>query len=258
MTDLDTLFSKQAREGLSKESPTPLYYQLYSLLKGLILNGTLPLGERMPTEEQLADTFSVSRITAKRAMDELAAENLVERRRGKGTHVIYQYEQRPVKAPLTGMLQEIESMARSSSATVLECSMMQPPQDIREELELETGDTALFLERVRERDGIKFAYYRSWTAGVKMPRRKSLFETTPRLSYFRENGMDVTHVTQTISAAAATADQARVLGVAEGSPLLSLTRRSFNTEGDREHLRDYLQVLYNPDHFQYKMDLKIE
>ena len=119
MTDLDTLFSKQAREGLSKESPTPLYYQLYSLLKGLILNGTLPLGERMPTEEQLADTFFVSRITAKRAMDELAAENLVERRRGKGTHVIYQYEQRPVKAPLTGMLQEIESMARSSSATVL-------------------------------------------------------------------------------------------------------------------------------------------
>jgi GntR family transcriptional regulator len=258
MTNLDTLFSQETRDGLSKESPTPLYFQLYSLLKGLILNGTLPLGERMPTEEQLADTFSVSRITAKRAMDELAAEDLVERRRGKGTHVTYQYKQGPVKAPLIGMLQEIESIARNTSATVLECNMMQPPQDIREELELAQGDTALFLVRVRERDGTKFAYYRSWTAGVNMPRRKTVFEKTPRLTYFRENGLDVTHVTQTLSAVAATPEQASVLGVSQGAPLLSLIRRSYNKEGNREHMRDYLEVVYHPDHFQYKMDLKID
>jgi GntR family transcriptional regulator len=67
---LDTLFSKRIREGLNKESPTPLYHQLYSLLHGFILNGTLPAGERMPTEEQLSTIFLVSRITAKRAMDE--------------------------------------------------------------------------------------------------------------------------------------------------------------------------------------------
>ena len=133
MSNTATLFSEQNLENLNKESPTPLYFQLYSLLKARILDGTLPLGQRMLTEEELAATFGVSRITAKRAMDELAGEALVERRRGKGTHIIYHYSLRPVQAPLTGMLQEIESMARNSSAHVLECKMLQPPQNVRVE-----------------------------------------------------------------------------------------------------------------------------
>lgn len=258
MQTMEKLFSKRAREGLSKESPTPLYFQLYDLLKAMILNGTLPHGERMPTEEQLADFFRVSRITAKRAMDELAAEDLVERRRGKGTHVIYQYTPKPVKAPLVGMLQEIESMARNTNAIVLTCEMLHPPQDIREELGLTPGETALHLIRVREREGVKFGYYTSWTAGVKMPRRKSLFENKPRLTYFRENGVDITHVTQTISAVAADGNLAEALSIPEGSPLLSLVRRSYNKTGDAEQLWDYMHVLYNPEHFQYKMDLEVD
>ena len=119
---------------LDKNSPTPLYFQLYSLLKGLILDGTLSFGTRMPTEEVLATLFSVSRITAKRAMDDLAGEALLERRRGKGTHVTYRYSPRPVKAPLVGMLQEIETMARNSRARVIRCSLQEPPQAIRDEL----------------------------------------------------------------------------------------------------------------------------
>ncbi|MFN2288286.1 MAG: GntR family transcriptional regulator [Chromatocurvus sp.] len=258
MDNASTIFSHRDMKNLNRESPTPLYFQLYSLLKTLILNGTLALGQRMPTEEELAKTFAVSRITAKRAMDELADESLVERRRGKGTHIIYRYSPKPVKAPLTGMLEEIESMARNSSARVLECKMMQPPRAIRDELELEPGETALYLVRVRERESREFGYYVSWTAGVKPPRSKQVFENTPRITYFRDNGLELTHVTQTITAVAANAEAAHELQVAEGSPLLSLVRRSYNQEEDREHLRDYLQVVYNPEHFQYKMDLNIE
>ena len=255
---LDSLFSKRIREGLNKESPTPLYHQLYSLLHGLILNGTLPAGERMPTEEQLSTIFLVSRITAKRAMDELAADKLVERRRGRGTHVIYKYTPKPVQAPLTGMLQEIESMARNSQASILECEMMRPPQDILEELELKAGDTALHLVRLRGREGLNFGYYMSWTVGVEKPKNQKLFETIPRLTYFRDNGLEVTHVTQTISACAASSESALALNVPEGSPLLSLTRRSYNKVNNQEHLMDHRHVLYNPELFQYKMDLKLD
>lgn len=258
MTSLDTLFSQRVRDGLSKASPEPLYYQLYSLLKGMIVDGTLGFGERMPTEEQLAETFQVSRITAKRAMDELAAEDLVERRRGKGTHITYQYSPKPVKAPLVGMLQEIESMARNSKADILECNMMQPPQELRDELELEVGEPALHLVRVRERDGRKFGYYESWTAGVKMPRKPTVFTRKPRLTWFRENGLEITHVTQTITAVAADGAVAKALGVPVGAPLLSLTRRSYNKDGGAEQLRDYMHVQYVPEHFQYKMDLELE
>ena len=67
---MDDIFSSHLIGQVSKSSPTPLYHQLYSLLKARILDGTLALGLRLPPEEQLADLFKVSRITAKRAMDE--------------------------------------------------------------------------------------------------------------------------------------------------------------------------------------------
>ena len=113
---MDDVFSPHLIGQLSKASPTPLYHQLFSILKARIVDGTLSLGLRLPPEERLADLFKVSRITAKRAMDDLADEGLVERRRGRGTHVIYQYSPKPVHAPLTGMLLEIQSMARNSTA----------------------------------------------------------------------------------------------------------------------------------------------
>jgi len=258
MAQIQSLFSQKQRRLLSKDSPTPLYFQLYNLLKNCILDGTFEKGMRLPTEKELSSEFGVSRITAKRSLDELAEEQLVERHRGKGTHVIYQYKPKPVHAPLVGMLQEIESMARNSRAVVLDSAMLQPPQHIRDEFGLEAGDTALYLERVREREGLRFGYYASWTMGVKKPRSAKIFEKTPRLSYFRQNGLEVTHVKQTISAVGAPAEAAEALGVEVGSPLLSLTRRSYNTVDGQEHLMDYLRVLYHPDRFQYRMDLTIE
>lgn len=256
---MEEVFSPHFIGQISKESPTPLYHQLFSLLKSRILDGTLALGLRLPPEERLASLFSVSRITAKRAMDDLATEGLVERRRGRGTHVIYQYSPKPVQAPLTGMLQEIESMARNSSANILDYGMRVPPQAVRDELRLSDGDTALHLLRVRERDGMKFGYYTSWTADVEMPADPAIFENTPRLSFFRQQGLEVSHVTQTLSAVSADASVASALGVSEGAPLLSLTRRSYQKTGaGDEQILDFLEVLYNPAHFQYSMDLTLD
>ena len=150
-------------------------------------------------------------------------------------------------------------MARNSVAHVLDFGMRVPPQAIRNELGLEDGESALHLLRVRERDGMRFGHYTSWTAGVQMPSDPSLFENTPRLSFFRQQGLEVSHVTQTLSAASADAAVASALGVAEGSPLLSLTRRSYQKSGsEAEQILDFLVVLYNPEHFQYSMDLTLE
>ena len=80
------IFGSNGRSLLKHESHTPLYHQIYTLLKAAILDGTLENGAQVPTELQLASAFDVSRITVKRAMDELANDKLVERRRAKGTH----------------------------------------------------------------------------------------------------------------------------------------------------------------------------
>jgi GntR family transcriptional regulator len=258
MNSIAEIFSETQLQALQQDIPTPLYFRLYSLLKNTILDGTIAHGAQMPTEQQLAETFSVSRITAKRAMDELAAEHMVQRRRGKGTHVTYEYSPQPVKAPLVGMLQEIESMARHSDVKVLECKKLQPPAIVKDALGIAEKEKALHLVRVRSRDGQPFGYYVSWTNGLSKAVSKRDFLKSPRLAVFRKQGLKITHVTQTISAVAATDELATQLQTNIGAPLISLIRRSFETRKGQEHMVDYLQVFYHPDRFQYQMDLKMD
>jgi GntR family transcriptional regulator len=115
----------------------PLYHQLYIVLKKAILDGTIPYDAQMPTEQQLAATFDVSRITAKRAMDELAAEKLVARFRGKGSHVTYHYQPEPVSAPLVGMLKGPVEIAKHGSVRVITTERAVPPADVRRTLDLD-------------------------------------------------------------------------------------------------------------------------
>lgn len=258
MDTLADFFDQTQYQELRQDAPTPLYYQIYSILKQAILNGAVANGTQMPTEQQLAESFGVSRITAKRAMDELAGEDLVERRRGKGTHVTYQYVPKPVQAPLIGMLQEIESMARNTQVQVITCRRAQPPAPIADTLHLDKGVKALQLTRVRSREGQPFGHYASWTTGLEAPLTKRDFRDAPRLEIFRRHGLNITHVTQTISAEAATSELAKRLNTSVGSPLISLIRHSYTTRGGEEQIVDYLHTHYHPERFQYQMDLKID
>ena len=258
MDALTEIFSRAQGQILRDHAPTPLYFQLYSLLKQAVLDGTVPNGTQMPTEQQLAESFDVSRITAKRAMDELAKEQLVERQRGRGTYVTYEYAPKPVRAPLIGMLQEIESMGRHSQVRVITCKRMQPPAEIRSLLDLEEKETPLYLVRVRSRDDQPFGYYASWTRGIVKPVNKRDFREATRLEIFRRQGLDITHVTQTISAEAATPELAEYMETRVGAPLISLVRHSFTTDGTGEKLVDYLHAHYHPERFQYQMDLRLD
>lgn len=255
MSQINNLISLKQQKSLDPNSHTPLYHQLYTLFKKVILNGTLPHGAFMPTEQQLSEAFDVSRITSKRAMDELAAEKLVERRRGKGTHVIFKYTPGSVKAPLVGLLQEIESMARQTKVKVMSVDMLKPPETIREKLKLDHDQTAIKIVRTRSRDGIPFGYYVSWTIGLDKKPSIQTLESIPRLELFREKGLDFTHVKQTLTACAADEVLAESIDAEVGAPLLSMIRQSFDAN---EKPIDYMQVYYHPERFQFEMDLTID
>jgi GntR family transcriptional regulator len=253
-----TLFTRNLRRHVSADLPAPLYYQLYSLIKNYILDGSLHHGDKLPSEQELAELFDVSRITAKRAVNELAAEHLVERARGKGTHVIYKYSPKPVTAPMIGLLKEIESIAEDSTATVIECVMSKPPQTIGAEFGLKRDDTLLHLTRTRERGGSAFGYFDSWTAGLQVPESNDVFVNQSRYQYFRDNDIHISHITQTIGATAACPILAKHLNVAVGAPLLNLVRRSFRQNGEQEELVDFIHARFNTELFQYQMDLKLD
>ncbi len=237
-------------------SRVPLYHQLYSVLKGAIMDGTIPYDAQMPTEQQLAATFDVSRITAKRAMDELAAENLIARFRGKGSHVIYHFTPQPVRAPLVGMLENLKEMGKHSEVQVLEIEKVVPPADVREILGLGNGETAHKLVRVRSNEeGEPFAFYVSWTVGISKGFTKRNLENTPRLDVIRNNGIDIASIEQVLSAETATEQVASLLECEPGSALLSIRRK---THDQNDVIVDVLDCLYNPQRYQYAMVLSID
>jgi len=256
--DLNSVVSDKQRWNLTADSPTPLYHRLYLLLRSYILDGTLTEGMQLPTEQDLAREFDVSRITTKRALDELANDKLVARLRGKGTYVTHRLKPEPLHAPMVGLLQEIESLGSETRATVLDAGVLQPPQEVRLKLGLQAGQTALYLARVRHQNGARFGFYRSWTRGMQLPDDLSLFEGTPRMTYFRNQGLRCRYMRQVISAEAASESSSEALGVAIGSPLLCLTRCIYPDRGNDSDAVDYLKVLYHPGRFEYHINLDLE
>ena len=67
--------------------PTPLYHQIYLILRDRIRAGVLARNALLPGEQELGRLFNVSRITVKRALNELAADGLISRHRGRGSIV---------------------------------------------------------------------------------------------------------------------------------------------------------------------------
>jgi GntR family transcriptional regulator len=253
---ISTLFSQRDLGSLQSEAPTPLYYQIYSLLKHRILDGAIPNGTQMPTEQQLAEAFSVSRITAKRAMDELAGEKLVDRRRGKGTHVTYHYEPEAVEAPLSAVLDKLASTGLKTKVKVLDVGKLVPPGNVRSDLGLESGEKAHRVIRVRySDDGAPFAHHVSWTPGIKSGYTERELGKRVRLDILKDNGIEIHHIEQCLGAVAAPDFVARELGMQEGDAVLTLTRRSFTADG---RVVDILYCHYHPRRFQYRMSMSMD
>ncbi|MGJ8686878.1 MAG: GntR family transcriptional regulator [Spongiibacteraceae bacterium] len=253
---IEKLFSDHDLKSLRGDTPTPLYHQTYLLLKGRILDGSIAFGAKMPTEQHLAEVFGISRITAKRAMDELANENLVDRRRGKGTHVTYHYEPEAVSAPLTGMLEKLANLGRHTKIKVLDLAEVSPPAAIKKQLGLQDGEKAFRLLRVRSSDeGVPFAYYESWTAGIKSGFTRKNLESAVRLDVIKSNGIKLAKVEQDLSAIAVNAEVARELEMETGEPALTLLRQSYSEDG---RLVDILSCQYNPRRFIYRMSLGVD
>ncbi|MGJ8669326.1 MAG: GntR family transcriptional regulator [Oceanococcus sp.] len=256
MASMQELFSTREMKALQDEAPTPLYFQLFTLLKNRILNGSIPYSEQMPTEEDLAKGFGVSRITAKRALDDLASEELVERRRGKGTFVTYAAARESVHAPLLGELEKLSNLAHQTHVQVLDVGQQIPPGDVAAEMGVERGELVWRATRIRcTEDDIPYGHHISWTVGLTKGYTKRELERRVRLDILKDNGVDIHKIVQTISAVPAQEFFAHALNMDIGEPTLQMVRRIYDSN---ERLVDILYCHHNPRRFQFRLELDAE
>ena len=254
---MDDALEKLKDRKVDSSSPTPLYYQLYTMLHDAITTGELPTGSKIPSEKVLAANFKVSRITARRALDELAIKNMVARHRGRGTFVDYRYAPDTIHAPLTDLMSSLDHMGRDTKVKVLALRFEVPDKTLRETFDLpEDDDTTLCHQvRVRSKGGKPFGYYHTWTRGFDKSLTRKKLEARPRMALFKDYGLKIARVEQTLSAEGATAEVAKALKINSGKPLLKLRRLSYGPDGQ---LIDQLTALYNPDRFRYRMEMELD
>lgn len=134
---------------LSEESTIPLYFQLLTLIKRQIQAGILKPGDLVPSESQLCSHYNVSRSTVRQALNQLVEENLIVRRRGKGSFIANQKLQRSLNH-LYSFSEDMLTMGLVPSSKVLEKAMIEGPEEVVDTLNLPSGQTKVFkIRRLR-------------------------------------------------------------------------------------------------------------
>ncbi|MSU90905.1 UTRA domain-containing protein [Rhodobacteraceae bacterium 2CG4] len=238
---------------LDPNNPTPLYHQIYLHYRHRILSGVLKNGERLPSEEDIATAFSVSRITAKRAMNELAEEGLVTRNRGRGTTVSYVAPERPRGDGFSGLLENLVNIAATTTVDVLTLTYAAAPSPVAELLELPVGALVQRAERRRSRDGEPFSYITSYLPeAIGRNFGEGELAAHPILQLIEQSGHEISSALQTISAEPADPIVAQALKLPPGAPLLKISRLVRDADGKPIQ---FIEVLYRPDMYQLEMSL---
>ena len=213
---------------------SPLYQQIKALILGSLQAGEWKPGEAIPSENDLAARFKVSQGTVRKAIDELASENLLVRRQGKGTFVATHHEDR-VHFRFLRLVPD-NGEPHYPKSKILDCKRLRAPAEIAKLLDLKAGDAVVQIERILFFSEEATVYEEIWLPGTTF---KGL--TTERLVDWRgpmyalfetEFGTHMAHATECLRAVGASEEAASALHIAKDAPLLEVERVSY-TYGEK-------------------------
>ena len=134
-----------------------LYSRVETVLASEIIDGGLRVGDQLPTEDDLIARFEVSRITVRRAIQNLVSRGLVEIRRGKGTFVAAPKITQEL-AELSGFVEDMHALGRKPTARVTGKEIVTADATVASQLALTRGERVVRIRRVRLADGIPLSF----------------------------------------------------------------------------------------------------
>ncbi len=236
---------------------TPSFSPLYQQIKALILTslraGEWKPGEVIPSETELAARYRVSQGTVRKAIDELAAENLLLRRQGKGTFVATHSE---AQVQFRFLKLVPDSGARGSEGpaqrNIIDCKRMRASADIARALALHSGDAVLQVRRVLSFGAVPVILEDIW-----LPASPFKGLTSERLANYQgpmyalfetEFNVRMVRAEEKIRAIPASELHMQLLKVELKTPLLSVERTAFTYQDEPMELR---QGYYRTDTHYY-------
>lgn len=220
-------------KGLQADSSSPLYHQLMQQITADIERGTYPTGSRIPPEHELEQLYQVSRVTVRRALAELTAAGLLERKQGKGTFVSVPKG----KIQLKGLHSFHDSCKLNKvkpSTDVIDVRETAASRNDAEELNLAPGSRVLETLRVRRADGAAVVLERNrFSMAYAYLQDQDLSGSL--YSLLREYGVEPKLALHDVSLCFASAEEAELLETEAGAPLVRLHEVIYDQRGRPLH-----------------------
>jgi GntR family transcriptional regulator len=252
----------RSRNGNSRSRPgaaghvvsdfVPRYYQVYALIQQRLREGEWSADKAMPTEQEFAEAFGVSRVTIRKALNMLEGEKLILRQQGRGTFAS-PAPRRSGRATFSGMVENIVDFELNTSVRVLQFENVALSESLATMLAQPAGAPALKVVRVRSDAQSPFSYT---TCYIPEPEARLLTEESlgnrTIIATLENAGVSAATAEQRLSATAAGIDVAKFLKLEVGAPLISMTRVVRN---DEDRPVELMQALYRPDKYEYRVNL---
>lgn len=250
-----------ASAALSSAPGTPAFSPLYQQIKALLLqslqSGEWKAGAAIPSEMELAARYRVSQGTVRKAIDELAVENLLVRRQGKGTFVATHSEQQ-VQYRFLKLVPDGGDLASEGPAqrTIIDCKRLRASAEVARGLAIRSGDAVLQVRRVLAFGGVPTILEDLWLPagpfkGLTAERLRSY--DGPMYALFEaEFGVRMVRAEEKIRAVLPDEQQCALLNVPAGTPLLSVERLAYTYKDTPMELR---QGLYLTEKHFYRNEL---
>ncbi|MFD1429527.1 MULTISPECIES: GntR family transcriptional regulator [Lacticaseibacillus] len=230
---------------------SPVYIQIHNQIRQDIEAGKWQIGDRIPSERDLAQSFSVSRMTLRQAIQTLVDEGILERRIGAGTYVANQKVQERVSG-VTSFTDLMLAQGKVPSSKTISYHVAKPSLSESEKLKLNDGDQILRMERIRFADEVPICFE---VATVPYDLVKDFSKSEVTKSFYhaleKKGGFHIGGASQTVSAMLASERIAEYLDIKRGEAILRLRQISLLQDG---RPFEYVRTQYVGERFEFFLE----
>jgi GntR family transcriptional regulator len=232
----------------------PKYYQLAAILRRKIEEGEWTPRTPIPSERQLEVQYNVSRTTIRQAIDYLERQGYLYREHGRGTFVSPQKLQKGIQE-LTSFSEDLLRRGIRPGQIIRRIERLTPPESVQQRLELPPGGQVLCIERIRLGDDLPIGLQTSYLAlNEQQSITREELEAVGSLYRILQDkfGIIPSEAEETLEVTLATPEEAALLQIKAGAPLLLNERLMYNQNRQPVEL---VKILYRGDRYRYLIRL---
>lgn len=235
-----------------KDTSQPLYAQIEATLREMIEDVEFGPGDQIPSERELSEMLGVSRMTVRRAIENLIQLGVLERRSTNGTYVKTPQVVRPMGPQRTLSISQMLE-GKESGASLLHFEVIRAPRKVAVRLQLRVGEQVIVLKRLRSVDGLPFCVETTYIPAGLVP-GLTADDFGNNVSFYQllkqRYGITPIEGDSEIKMAYCLAEEAEHLGLDEGAPVLFMKSTVCDIEGRPV---EYLKSVNHPDRVVFQM-----